>query len=116
MKLNTENVLIVGMAGAAVLLIVKATGLKIPGFSSLTGTVQTFAQSVWNPTRPSQGIAYDPVDPGAYIWTHELINGAIADYNSGSNSANNIPTLNQLYSDVITGGQQTVVKNPNTWW
>lgn len=120
--MKTDTLLVVGLAGAAAVLVAKAMGFNV---QSVTGTGKTnaasFAQSLWKPFAPIGGTSYNPANPGAYIPNSQLINGTIRDYYQGNTASYNTPTINETVSDVLasyygTTGTKSIVHNPNVWW
>lgn len=116
--MKKDNLIVVGLVGAAGVLVAKAMGFNL---SSLTGSgaqATTFAQSIWQPFKPLTGVPYNPVNPGQYIPNSLLINGTIHDVLNNDSSSYYTPTINDITSDVLTnyygtgGGVQSVIRNP----
>ena len=109
--MKKEDLIVYGMAGAAVLLIAKATGMQLPKLSGLQGQAKTFAQSIWRPLNPLDGESYNPANPGDYIWNNDLMNGTVSDYYNNDSTSYNTPTISQIIDDVLVGNR-SVIMNP----
>lgn len=121
--MKTDNLIVVGLVGAAGLLVAKAMGINL---SSLTGSkpqATTFAQSIWQPFKPLAGVPYNPANPAQYIPNSLLINGTIHDVLNNDASSYYTPTINDITSDVLSNyygtsggtsgnGQKSVIANP----
>lgn len=115
--MKKDDILVLGLAGVAAFLVAKAAGLQLPSFGSLTTGAQSFAQSIWTPFSPAPGTAFDPVDPGVYIWNNSLINGAIHDYYTGNTGSNTTPTVQEIFDDVLNGGNtKSILRVDGVWW
>jgi hypothetical protein len=114
--MKKEDLLVYGMAGAAVLLVAKAMGMQVPGIGGLTTQAKTFAQSIWNPINPAKGTSYNPADPGAYIWNNDLMNGTVVDFYNNDQTSYNTPTISSIIDDVIGSPTRSVVMNPGGYW
>lgn len=110
--MKNDDLMVMGIAGVAVLLILKG-GIKLP--SNLQSTF-----SRWMPFIPDEGQSYNPANPGAYIPLSELINGTIHDYYSSDKSSYRIPTNEQLFTidGPLDSAKKTVsiIRLPGALW
>lgn len=117
--MKKDDMIVLALAGGAALLVAKAAGLTLPSLSGLMSP-QSFQSSIYRPLSPFAGTAYDPVDPGDYIWNNSLIAGSIHDYYSGDVSSYGTPTVQSLFGDVLNETYGTkpksVVMVDGIWW
>jgi hypothetical protein len=99
---TTDNLLLVGMLGAAGFLVYKAFGLGSSKGGTVSGT--SYPAFYSNSYTPAKGSSYNPVNPGQFTWTKDLLNGAVTDYYSGNNPMNQIPMIGDIFKDVIRNG------------
>ena len=78
--------------------------------TSILPTWQTY-----DPTKPSEGVPYDPADPGAYVPLQDLVNGTVHDYATGDRSSYDIPTTTDIFGDV-TGSSGGGFMGPGAYW
>lgn len=117
--MKKDNLIVIGMVGLAGLLVFKAMGMQLPGLTGLTGLntqAKTFAQSIWNPINPPDGVSYDPADPGAYIWNNDLFNGTIEDYYNNDKTSYNTPTIQSIIDDVVYSEPRSILRVDGAYW
>lgn len=84
MKMNKQNLLIMAMVGVAGYLVYK--GMRVGGVgTSTTGLKGTAFPQLFLPiAKPAQGQAYDPLNPGQFIWMTDLMNGTAHEIATGT--------------------------------
>lgn len=111
-----------GSAGSGVSQVVGGlVGSLFNMFKNSTSVPPTF--TVYDPTRPSEGVPYDPADPGTYVPLQDLVNGSVHDYMTGDRSSWDIPTTSDIFKDATEDyykggydGVDTVIRNPGAYW
>ena len=106
--MKKTDMALLGIAGGAALLILKAGG-ALPALNVLKNQVQKF--TFWNPIRPDQGEPYNPNDPGRFIWSSDLVNGAIKHYFQPSQQIYATPTIQGIVDDVLADAYGTAPKS-----
>lgn len=123
--MKKDEILVLGLSGVAVLLILKASGVKMPFLDKLTvsatGTAGKFLP--WNPPRPNSGTPYNPADPAAPIGVAQLVNGTIADYFNQDRTSYSTPTTTAIIDDVLSDtygtaapSRSVVYQAGRSWW
>ncbi len=118
--MKKEDIAVLGLSAIAVLLILRAGGVKLPGLG-MTAARSSEPFTVYNPFKSQPGGAYDPANPGALGTTSGLVRGTIAEYYSGDNSGMYTPTIAQTIDSVLqeTYGlaePTSIVRRDGAYW
>lgn len=115
MKIKTGDVLVVGLAGVAVILILKASGVNV-GAKAAAAIPALSNFKIPNPfVFDTPGTPYNPADPGQYLWTNDLITGTLDDIYKNDKSSYATPTINNIVEDVLSD-LYGVKKSPMATW
>lgn len=119
--MKKDEILVLGLSGVAVVLIFKASGVKIPGLDAVQAAAGRFIP--WNPVRPGNGAPFNPADAAAPVGVAELVNGTIADYFDADQSSYATPTTAQIVDDVLADtygaaapSRSVVFQAGRSWW
>lgn len=115
MKIKTEDLLVLGLAGVAVVLVMKASGISIGG--KVAAAIPALSDfKIPNPfVFDTPGTPYNPADPGQYLWNKDLIQGTLDDIYKNDKSSYSTPTINNIFEDVLSD-IYGVKKSPMATW